>query len=317
MITPPPRRRIVDVTLYNGEPVLGLRLAYLAPYVDGFVIVEARETHAGAEKLPGGGLYSDRAEVRELLALYAPRVRVVVLDRFPPMPPDWPAKQAAPYMAPDAYSAWFREKYQRDFIAAELLAALPASASAPAPPTVYTICDVDEIPHANVLRAIRDAPANALPTAPFHLGMRMYYYSFDWLKQQPWDQAFALSHDALAALAAAGQTLSDVRTGRVPSAGVVANAGWHLSYFMTRDDLRRKLASFAHRECDRPECQTDAHLDACFADGRDLFGRDATDPAERLQKTAPGEAAREMGAAAAEFQAFLTTLQRRHPQNPA
>ena len=304
----PAHNRIVDVTLYNGEPVLALRLAYLADHVDQFILVEARQTHAGTEKLPGGGLYSERPDVAAILALYGDKVRVVVLDRFPEMPEDWPAQRqsdaADAFMTDGSHTAWFREKYQRDFIAAELLAEAPI-------PAFYTICDIDEIPSTDVLRFLRTATPSQLRD-PVHLSMKMYYYSFAWAKPAPWVQAFVVSNECLADLVAAGVTLSDVRIGRGATAAtghrrLIQNAGWHLSYFLTRADLRRKLASFAHRECDREAFKTDAHLDACFAEGRDLFGRTARD--EQLVPTPPTEAADQMGPGATGFQDFLTLIQ--------
>lgn len=302
------RNRIIDVTLYNGEPVLALRLAYLADDVDQFIIVEARHTHAGAEKLPNGGLYSERPDVVAILALYGDKVRVVVLDRFPEMPEDWPAqRQADKFIQPDAYPAWFREMYQRDFITAELLAAVPVPV-----PTFYTVCDLDEIPSTNFLRFVRTATTEQLRN-PLHIQMKMYYYSFAWVKSARWAKAFVISHECLADFAEAGVTLSDVRNPnsanalkRWQPAMTGETCGWHLSYFLSRAGIRRKLEAFAHRECDSEAVKASAHIDACFAEGRDLFDRKGD---EQLYPTPPTEAADQMGPSGSAFQDFMTLIQ--------
>ena len=42
--------KIIDLFIYNGEPVVELRLPYLGPYVDEVVVVEARTTFSGRAK---------------------------------------------------------------------------------------------------------------------------------------------------------------------------------------------------------------------------------------------------------------------------
>ena len=47
---PPPPPAVVDVFLYNGEPLLLFRLAYLEHVVTKFVVVEAKTTFSGRTK---------------------------------------------------------------------------------------------------------------------------------------------------------------------------------------------------------------------------------------------------------------------------
>ena len=96
---------------------------------------------------------------------------------------------------------------------------------------------------------------------------------------------------------------------------VLPNAGVHLSYFLSRADLRRKLASFAHRECDLPEHKTDEHLTACFCEGRDLMNREADH--ERLVRTPPTEAGDRMGVNGIAFQQYIVSVQEQQYGAPA
>ena len=361
----PQRAPRVDVILFNGESVLALRLAYLTPHVDAFVIVEARRAHSGAVKLPGGAYYHtqpDFADVIERARKHRP-VYVLTIPEFPSFPsepssatagadPDAPAPTAQaisggsnlfsavltpaaletaaapePYMAPGSHASWFREKTQRNWPTQFLLETFPD------PATVFVVADVDEIPTAGALAALSEiygdvpppeafADRESPPVAcgPVHLECVMYYYNYNWRKKYPWLHPFAIGRAALGALVAAGLTLSDMRTGPPPTAPnadalilalgplrVLPNAGVHLSYFLSRADLRRKLASFAHRECDRPEHKTDAHLAACFCEGRDLMNRDAEH--ERLVRAAPTEAGESLGVNAVAFQQYIVSVQ--------
>jgi hypothetical protein len=371
-VAPPAPQRAprVDVILFNGESVLALRLAYLTPHVDAFVIVEARRAHSGAVKLPGGGYYHtqpDFAEVIERARKHRP-VYVLTIPEFPAFPsgagaadatgaaaadPDSPPAPTAqaisggsnlfsavltpaaletaaapePYMAPGSHASWFREKTQRNWPTQFLLETFPD------PATVFVVADVDEIPTAGALAALSEiygcppppeafADRESPPVAcgPVHLECVMYYYNYNWKKKYPWLHPYAIGRAALGALVGAGLTLSDMRTGPPPTAPnadvlifalgplrVLPNAGVHLSYFLSRADLRRKLASFAHRECDRPENKTDAHLTACFCEGRDLMNRDAEH--ERLVRAAPTEAGETLGVNAVAFQQYIVAVQ--------
>lgn len=362
---PAPRAPRVDVILFNGESVLALRLAYLTPHVDAFVIVEARRAHSGAVKLPNGGYYHtqpDFAEIIERTRKHRP-VYVLTIPEFPAFPADADAAPAIPlsaisgcsnlfgaaltpaaletaaapepYMAPGSHASWFREKTQRNWPTQFLLETFPD------PATVFVVTDVDEIPTAGALAALSEIYATAPPPeafadsesrpvacGPVHLECVMYYYNMNWRKQYPWLHPFAVGRAALATLVAAGLTLSDMRTGPPPSAPnaealilalgplrVLPNAGVHLSYFLSRADLRRKLASFAHRECDLPEHKTDTHLTACFCEGRDLMNREAEH--ERLVRTPPTEAGDRMGVNGIAFQQYIVSVQEQQYGAPA
>jgi len=55
-------------------------------------------------------------------------------------------------------------------------------------------------------------------------------------------------------------------------------SGWHLSYFfMTPEQIARKIKSFSHSEYDRPEFTDLNQIQYCMETGRDLFGREGQD----------------------------------------
>ena len=102
---------VIDTFCFNGERVVPMRLAYLAPVVDAFVIVEAWETHSGERKTE---LFRDR--YASWFVGLEDKIHWVIVDRLPPMPPSWPEAMVAAghtWMGTN-HDAWFREGFQRD-----------------------------------------------------------------------------------------------------------------------------------------------------------------------------------------------------------
>jgi len=122
--------------------------------------------------------------------------------------------------------------------------------------------DADEMINPDDIDAICGA-VDALGGAALIL-QDFYYYNLNWKKPTDWPNAFACRVGMLKRY-----TIQEMR-GRVP---IGIKSGWHISYAETRENIRRKIESFAHTECNRPEFKTDEHLDRCLREGLDLFGR--------------------------------------------
>ncbi len=251
----PARLPIVDVTTYNGEPIMERRLRYLAPLVDAFVIVEAAHTHAGHRK---PAYYFDvNAKAFEP---YASKIKFVRIDSFPP----------------HVVGAWAREKYQRDAALGVLLAvraAADADAAGGRGGLVAVVADSDEVPTADALATL--ATPGVMHRHPVvHLDMAMMYYSPHTMVQDMWRKAFAVCASVLTP----ATSLTELRAWD-PHAALMPGAGFHLSFFMTPDEVRRKIESYAHREFDTDEVKS--RIDANVLAGRDVLGR----PGMRLVPT--------------------------------
>jgi beta-1,4-mannosyl-glycoprotein beta-1,4-N-acetylglucosaminyltransferase len=122
--------------------------------------------------------------------------------------------------------------------------------------------DADELPRVedfDQMARVADSLGGAtLVTQDF------YYYNLNWRKPTAWPNAFA----------ARAKTFQhyDIQELRGRIRGGI-HSGWHISYAENIENIRRKIASFSHTECDRPEFQTEEHLQACLETGRDLFNR--------------------------------------------
>src|SRR5262245_901667 len=114
---------IVDGFIFFNElDLLEIRLQELAPVVDRFLLIEARETHTLKPK----PLYFD--ENRERFRPFLDRIEHVVVDRFP-----------------DRNSFWNAEFWQRDLIGTTFCE------MATHDDDLLLFCDADEIPAASAV----------------------------------------------------------------------------------------------------------------------------------------------------------------------
>lgn len=246
---------LVDTFCFNGEEIVKLRLQYLEPWVDMFVIVEAWETHSGNKK---SILYSEHC--KDWFIPYKNKIKWVIIERFPEMTDHWFKNNEHQSWMLDNQKHWYRESYQRDLASSYILESFRGRR------LLVLVADVDEIPRDHYVQK-QELETLYSYNEPIFLEMDFFYYNFNWKKQYKWYKAFLLP-DTL--LKTSSYSFSSYRTNFTPRL-MIRDAGWHLSYFMCLDDLIRKLGSFAHRECDK---DVDIeYVEQCFKYGFDLFKR--------------------------------------------
>lgn len=151
---------------------------------------------------------------------------------------------------PEGFGAWEREREQRD----RLLGSLTGVAD----DDLVLSCDVDEIVRASDLERIWTATERG----PVKLGLRFHCYSKAWFDPIDWRHAAAFRWRDRP------ESLSALRLDfRLP---VVANCGWHLSWWGGADQARRKLSAFAHTEHNTAEKR--AHADDMILHGVSIHG---------------------------------------------
>lgn len=239
---------VVDVFLFNGEPVVVPRLALLYPYVDLFVVVESRESFSGNTP-PKEEYFVDTH--RDWFGPYLDKVRFLKLDRLP-----------------RTGDAWAREAFQRDAPLAKLLASPFRPES-----TVVLCCDSDEIPSTETLEFVRSPHSLEALRQPHSIAMRMFYYNLNRMFRKEWTRPFAVRLDGLRGVSAHSVRQRDERPFRCPG------VGWHVSFALSVADIQRKLASFSHTEFSGPDFRSVEHIAECIREGRDLFRR----PTEALE----------------------------------
>lgn len=256
-----PTRKVFDCITYNGEAdILAVRLHELSEVVDCFVIVEADRTFSGEPK----ALRFDAADPR--IAPFLPRIRYIAVHDMPVIDE---AADAAPVVGDwhsDAPKSgfWIREKFQRNQVMRGLHDA--------APHDLVMISDADEIPRAEVVRAMRDDRRHEA----FGLCLAFYYFYANYRNVEGPEASsvwtVAVTRSQLDSLTP-DQLRMRVRNGAQPAL-ILADAGWHFSYLaMDEDAVRAKIRGFAHQEYNSREFLDAVDIPALLASGRDLYGR--------------------------------------------
>lgn len=236
------RRSIFDCFMYRGElDALTIRLHELDRVVDYFVTVESNMTFSGQPRQ----ISFDPDHPR--LAPFVHKIRHVVVD-------DMPSTQ----------DPWQREAWQRNAI-------LRGTADA-SPQDLIVLSDVDEIPRADVIYNISQSASDAV----FGLKMDLFYFFVDFKNVQGPQTSFVWSVAAsrsLFNLMSPEEMRTGVRTGKL-NATIVDRAGWHFSYLMDEEAIKRKIAAFSHQEYNEPGFLSKLNVQDLVRNGRDLFGRD-------------------------------------------
>lgn len=214
------------VPFYNEFDLLRLRIACLEDLVDGFIVVEAHQTHAGKPK----PLYLSDAGPRDLRA--HPKLSVHAVD------------------LPVGFSDWERDHFQRNAIGDALRQAGAAAED------LVLVSDVDEIPTPAAVRRARATLAGATGRTILIFEQRMFYfrlnYELVWSRKLPWLGSAAVRLGDAPSINGVRTTGRNTRgkhargfdrEARVLS---LADGGWHFSYLGNDEFLRQKLD--AHEE---------------------------------------------------------------------
>lgn len=228
---------ILDIICYAGEKdMLKLRLAELKDKVDYHIIVEAKYTFTRIEKLLKFNI-DDFPE-------YADRIIYLTINSYPL------------YLT----NAWSCEEYHRNYPIFHC-----KNLSTFNNETIVIMCDIDEIPSDDVFDYIK----NNQVVEPITLSMDFYYYNFKWIKQNKWMFAYISSLGFLRK-----NSPNIIRQKFYGRVGIIPNAGWHLSYFMTVDEIINKLRSFSHTEYNKEQYLDRNNIQHAIDNGLDLFKRD-------------------------------------------
>lgn len=233
------RIRLVDIILFCNElDILKLRLSEHDSVVDTFVIVESRKTFTGKEK----DLYyaSHQNEFQQ----WQSKIIYLVIDEFPET----------------AVTPWDYEAHTRNF-ASKILPDICNEH------TMVLLSDVDEIIDNNILSACKAE----FPVEPRSLHLHMYYYNCNWKVDEHWHFPFITRYEVLRTRY--GSLLTTMRQCAPYFFVPVYNAGWHLSYFLTYEDIAYKLGAFSHTEYDTEEFKSIEHIKSAVESGVDLFKR--------------------------------------------
>jgi beta-1,4-mannosyl-glycoprotein beta-1,4-N-acetylglucosaminyltransferase len=230
----------LDNVLFNGEEVIFTRLKYLYTSVERFYICEKKYTHQGKLK---DILYID--SMRNRFIPYMDKIVFIIDD------------------TEITENVWINENNHRNFSVKKILDDYPTDKF------ILTVCDTDEIPNKDVIANDINNIYTILENGCIYLKQALYYYNLKWYLSE-WTRAFIVN-DILIKTTPSFQLFRNME-GLI--AGVLENGGWHLSYFMSKSDIIRKIESFAHSECNTNESKQRDHITECLMYGRDLYKRE-------------------------------------------
>ncbi len=233
--------RWIDCTLFNGEPIVLLRLQYLFDSVDVFYICEARYTYQGKRKET---LYIDAH--KDWFEPYLSKIKFHVYeDEF--------------------VKLWDYERDHRNS-PAELILKNEAQ------PYVVSCSDVDEIPD---LSKLPEKHIMFLVCQKYdgkiNIMQDMYYYNFNWrMKGGYWAPSFFINSVCLAN----HREFAKFRSFNYAEMKGIFKCGWHFSYFQTVPEIIRKLESFSHAEFNFDQYKKEEYILDCITNGKDILLRD-------------------------------------------
>jgi len=279
--------RIFDCfTFFNEFDLLEIRLSYLYPYVDHFIIAESDTTHNGAEKPFNFQAQRDRYKRFEDKIIYI--------------------ASEMPEFSGDIKGAWKREGFQRDEIKRGLQ---QANAQ---PDDIVLLSDLDEIINAKlVVQLANDGLENVqvksrsflrkevidgffgffrdkwegkkenrmrmrqglkglndTDSLPVTFRMDNFYYFLNNREKERnvWKGAVCFNFRLLEEF-----TLNELRDLRRFPVKIVEDAGWHFSYLGGIEKIKHKLQHFAHQEFNVSDLVNDDYINFCIENGYSLF----------------------------------------------
>lgn len=237
---------IIDaMVFYNEYDMLESRMQYLNDIVDLFVIVESNYTFSGHAK------QLNFARNRERFKEYQHKIL-----EFP-----FIVDADIKILARNKQEPFYLEALQRDHITniTKLLR----------DDDLILISDVDEIPRKEVIHFLRNNLQLGVSEAMI-LDQEFYYFDLTQRSMSDWSGPAACLSRVLKKLGA--QWFRDRRCDRgiIPA---VNRAGWHLSYFLTAQDISKKIKNFSHQEFNSEQYTNPELIKNRIAKRQDLFDR--------------------------------------------
>jgi len=254
--------KIIDCfPFYNELDLLTYRLNLLNDYVDYFVIVEARQTHAGKDKI----LFFE--ENKHLYEKFSEKIIHHIVDL--------PNKSENTNITYD--EIWVNENFQRNVISQCLLDRSTGATGATGERgfignTVKNLSaldiiissDLDEICDPRILLKIKEGD---IAVDINSLEMDLYYYNLNTINTQKWNSGKIITYKKYTEIT---KNFTAIRLGNYTS---ILSAGWHLSYFGDEHFISNKIKNFAHSEFNLPEITDLEKIKEKIKNYSDLYNR--------------------------------------------
>lgn len=240
--------KIYDCFMLNAElEMLELRLHTLGPVVNTVVLVEGSQTFQGQPK--PFHYHDHRKQFAPILEQYGCELVHVPVKMFPMTDNPWEA-----------------EYFQRNAILRGLKDAEPDD--------LILVSDVDEIPHPQVVEAVKVSFEHRLlpHDAVIACQQKLYSFTLNWRHVRPWYGTRLLRRAALG-------FPQELRSTVVPRPGekVMKDAGWSFTWQGGIQAIRDKAKAFSHIEVNRPEYLSDENIERSIMWGESLVDGDGNE----------------------------------------
>jgi beta-1,4-mannosyl-glycoprotein beta-1,4-N-acetylglucosaminyltransferase len=250
--------KIIDYFLYNGEPIVEFRLDYLNEVVDYFVLIESRYTHSGNKK---PFLYSEKN--KELFQKYEKKLMIIIIDEFPNRYEYKKLEKVLKFNKDkiDLYEeAWLREKYNRNYAYDIIIDRFKE-------PFIIMVCDVDEIPNRNKVKHLYSG--YDILHDGLKIQMSLLCYGFRWkFENYEWYCPFVITDKKLRNKTFSLDLMRMNGYFEKDNVKYIINGGWHITSYLTPNDIIRKLESFSHVECNKERIKNRNYILKCMLSGR-------------------------------------------------
>jgi len=238
---------IIDAfTFFNELDMLECRLKFLYPYVDYFIISESNYTFSGKRKELNYLKNLDRYKVYSDKIIYLP---YIINDR------DYQNLKKED----GTFDCWNLEISQRNFTQWGM-EHLPDD-------SIIFISDLDEVINPFIFPEIVKRVKQQGHCA---LIQRMFYYNLSIESSIRWANCGVATKKEMLNL-----TPHHVRLNTwVDPERVIWDGGWHMSYFMTPEQIKHKIESFSHQEFNLEHWKDLNRIEDCIKQRKDLFERD-------------------------------------------
>lgn len=133
---------------------------------------------------------------------------------------------------------------------------------------ILFILDLDEIPDMEKLSKELLLYKNYIS----RLELKLHYYNFKWVKNYNWYHGYIGNTREIRKYGA-----DLIRVKSPVKYPIIPKSGWHISYFMTPENIKKKIESFAHQEFNKHPYTDISHINSAIQLGKDLFDRNYED----------------------------------------
>lgn len=232
---------IIDVTIFSGEEkTLLLRLTEHNDLVSEFIITECSLSFTNIRK----ELVLPKLLNKDEFKQFKNKIIPIYITEY----------------QNDLVTNWGRENYVRNFSINYIKSNKNYKSN-----DLFIISDLDEIININEMRKYIN---NKIIVEPIKIKMTMHYYNIKYVKKYIWTYAFICNLEYF-------NKFNNFNVIRTQINNKLTNniCGWHLSFFMTVDEISNKLSNFSHSEYNTSYFNDKKRIQNCVDNNLDLFDR--------------------------------------------